>query len=113
MVSEAEEEDSTVHNVVAVEDSTAVRNPVLVRARDVLLFFELSLWDERWQECCYTSLNSSVVTLSYASQQLFSFLSHFPFLSRLMIRPSERRVDVFVFSSFFYVGITGLQFPDT
>ena len=54
MVSEAEEEDSTVHNVVAVEDSTAVRT---ARYGSDAVFYELSLWDERWQECCYTFLN--------------------------------------------------------
>ena len=70
MVSEEEEEDSTVRkvHVVAVEDSTEVRSPVRVRARDVLLF-ELSLWVERWQEYCYTLYSSQPVgTLSHVSQ---------------------------------------------
>ena len=73
MVSEAEEEDSTVHNAVAVEDSTAVRNPVRVRARLVFLLLELSLWVERWQECCHTFLKPSVARLLYASQQLLFY----------------------------------------
>ena len=78
MVSEAEEVDSTVHNAVAVEDSTADTKSGTVYGLETFFFssnFRFGTKDG-WNVAILSELGGDTFVCVTTT---FSFLSHFPF----------------------------------